>query len=105
VISVRYRAEGQERRASGYIADVLEQLGNGTGPLSVAGDAEDVLAALAERGYSVHHSDRAIRPTALAVAAVAASREAPRSSHEVRADYGELPAAKIPRFRGAHGER
>jgi tRNA threonylcarbamoyladenosine biosynthesis protein TsaB len=98
VISVRYRAAGQERRASGYIADVLEQLDDGGGPLTVVGDAEDVLSGLAERGYSVHHSDRAIRPTALAVAAVAATREVPRSSHEVRADYGELPAAKVPKF-------
>jgi hypothetical protein len=41
--------------------------------------------------------DRIIEPTALAVATVAALREPARSLHEVRADYGELPAAKVPK--------
>lgn len=105
VISVRYRAGGQERRASGYIEDVLNEIAPVPGRLFVLGDAEDVLSGLAERGCSVQNLDRAIRPTALAVAAVAATRDAARSSHEIRADYGELPAAKVPRFGGAHGER
>jgi tRNA threonylcarbamoyl adenosine modification protein YeaZ len=100
VISVRYRGRGGERRASGFVNDVLAELAEPDGPLTVVGDAEDVLSALAERGYSVHHSDRAIRPTALAVAAVAAARDAALSLHEVRADYGELPAAKVPKFGG-----
>lgn len=97
VISVRYRAGGQARRASGYIKDVLAEIAPAPGPLAVLGDAEDVLSALAERGCSVQYLDRVIRPTALAVAAVAATRDAARSSHEIRADYGELPAAKVPK--------
>jgi tRNA threonylcarbamoyladenosine biosynthesis protein TsaB len=97
VISVRYRAAGEMRRASGYIKDVLAEIAPAPGPLNVAGDAEDVLGALAERGCSVQYLDRAIRPTALAVAVVAAARDAARSSHEIRADYGELPAAKVPK--------
>lgn len=97
VISVRYRLDGTERRASGYIKDVLSEIAPAPGPLAVLGDAEDVLPGLAERGCSVQYLDRAIRPTALAVAAVAATREAARSSHEIRADYGELPAAKVPK--------
>ena len=105
VVSVQYRAGGQARRASGYIKDAIAEIAPAPGPLSVLGDAEDVLSALAERGCSVQYLDRAIRPTALAVATVAAARDAAPSSHEIRADYGELPAAKVPRFGGAHGER
>lgn len=105
VVSVRCRCEGEERRASGYVKDVLEQLGPGKGRLTVVGDAEDVLSGLAERGWSVQNIDRAIRPTALAVAIVAASREPARSSHEVRADYGELPAAKIPAEQALRSDR
>jgi tRNA threonylcarbamoyladenosine biosynthesis protein TsaB len=100
VISVRYRSESGERRTSGYVKDVLAQLGT-PGQVKVLGDAEDVLSGLAERGWDVQYLERAVRPAALAVAAVAASREPARSLHEVRADYGELPAAKIPKFGGA----
>ncbi|HEY9180715.1 MAG TPA: tRNA (adenosine(37)-N6)-threonylcarbamoyltransferase complex dimerization subunit type 1 TsaB [Candidatus Baltobacteraceae bacterium] len=97
VVSVRLRSENGERRASGYIADVLDEIGAPSGPLAVIGDAEDVLPGLAERGWSVNIMQRAIVPTALAVAAVAAQREPARSAHEIRADYGELPAAKVPK--------
>lgn len=98
VVSVRYRHGGREQRSSGYVNDVLDELGSGGGEtLTVIGDAEDVLPGLAERGFSVRKIDRAILPTALAVATVAASREPARSSHEIRADYGELPAAKVPK--------
>lgn len=97
VVSVRLRAAGAEHRASGYINDVLDELGKPAGTLTVIGHAEDVLPGLAERGFSVQIVERAILPTALAVAAVAASREPARSSHEIRADYGELPAAKVPK--------
>jgi hypothetical protein len=38
-----------------------------------------------------------IEPAALAVASVAAQREPAHSLHEVRADYGELPAARVPK--------
>lgn len=95
VISVRFRSQGGEFRASGYVADVLCELGP-PGSVKVVGDAEDVLSGLAERGWDVQYVERAVLPTALAVAAVAASREPARSLHEVRADYGELPAAKVP---------
>ncbi len=97
VVSVRYRYDGAEQRASGYVNDVLAELGAPRGTLSVIGDAEDVLHGLAERGFSVQKIERAVLPTALAVATVAASRPASRSSHEIRADYGELPAAKVPK--------
>ncbi len=97
VISVRYRLGGEARRASGYVDSVLSEIGRGSGVLSVLGDAEDVLAGLAERGWSVQKIDRVFLPPALAVAVLAAEREPARSSHEIRADYGEQPAAKVPK--------
>lgn len=97
VVSVRLRSGGEQRRASGYVKDVLEELGPPSGPLSVIGDAEDVLSGLAERAWNVKTIERTVLPAALAVAVVATSREPSRSSHEVRADYGELPAAKVPK--------
>jgi tRNA threonylcarbamoyl adenosine modification protein YeaZ len=96
VISVRCRSGGGERRASGYVADVLNELALPPAHLFVMGDAEDVLSGLAERGLSVEPVERAILPTALAVATLAAAREPARSAHEIRADYGELPAARVP---------
>ena len=103
VISVRLRGGGAEWRASGYVADVLEQIGSAlTGVwddkrVVVLGNAEDVLPGLAERGFSVQEIPRAIEPAALALATVAVQREPARSLHEIRADYGELPAARIPK--------
>jgi tRNA threonylcarbamoyladenosine biosynthesis protein TsaB len=101
VVSVRYRNSGQTWRESGYIADVLRRLTlmqrkDQTG-LTVLGDAEDVLPGLAERGWDVQKIHRAIEPAAVAVATVALLRPPVQSIHEVRADYGELPAAKVPR--------
>ncbi|HEY8312872.1 MAG TPA: tRNA (adenosine(37)-N6)-threonylcarbamoyltransferase complex dimerization subunit type 1 TsaB [Candidatus Baltobacteraceae bacterium] len=85
------------RRASGYVADVLDALAADLPPvLAVLGAPEDVLAALGERGTHVHRIDRVIDPAALAVALLAIEREPARSVHELRADYGELPAAKVP---------
>lgn len=107
VISVRARHDGREHRASGYVLDALDEIESAlSGPkVALLGTAQGVVAALGERGLDVHVLDRAITPAALAVATVAAMREPAHSLHEVRADYGELPAAKIPNIGGAHGER
>jgi len=99
VVSIRLRTVDGQRRASGYIRDVLASLqpilprsfvmaGNG---------AEDVRAALGERATDVIILSRAVEPAALAIAMLAAEREPARSLHEVRADYGELPAARVPK--------
>ena len=99
VVSVRLRTERGERRESGYTADVLTALQPDLPrAISVLGAPEDVLAALGERAIDVHTLDRAIEPAALAVALVATGREPARSAHELRADYGELPAAKVPKL-------
>ncbi|MFZ1017736.1 MAG: tRNA (adenosine(37)-N6)-threonylcarbamoyltransferase complex dimerization subunit type 1 TsaB [Candidatus Cybelea sp.] len=100
VISARYRSGGETRRASGRTADVLEELlaGRQDGPLEVVGAPKDVLHALAERGLDVRPLDPPVTPAAAAAALAAGSRTPPASLHEVRADYGELPAAKIPKL-------
>ncbi|MDQ2680030.1 MAG: tRNA (adenosine(37)-N6)-threonylcarbamoyltransferase complex dimerization subunit type 1 TsaB [Candidatus Eremiobacteraeota bacterium] len=97
VISVRYRLGGAEHRHSGRTADVLDALAPALAPgaLPVLGAPEDVLAALGERGLQVHILERLVTPAALAVAQLACESAPAASLHAVRADYGELPAAKL----------
>ncbi|MGA8098678.1 MAG: tRNA (adenosine(37)-N6)-threonylcarbamoyltransferase complex dimerization subunit type 1 TsaB [Candidatus Cybelea sp.] len=99
VISARYRCDQTLRRGSGRISEVLDAvLGADARPeLDVVGAPEDVLHALAERGIIVRSFDPVVMPAAAAAALAASSRTPPASLHEVRADYGELPAAKPPR--------
>ncbi len=99
VVSVRLRTDDSERRASGYISDVFEALSPELpAALVLAGSgAEDVRAALGERGIDVTILPSAIQPAALAIAMLAAQRQPAKSLHEVRADYGELPAVSIPK--------
>ena len=59
--------------------------------------AEDVRAALGERAIDVTTLPRAVEPAALAIAMLAAQRDPAASLHEVRADYGELPAVSVPK--------
>ncbi|HEX4012729.1 MAG TPA: tRNA (adenosine(37)-N6)-threonylcarbamoyltransferase complex dimerization subunit type 1 TsaB [Candidatus Cybelea sp.] len=100
VISARYRRGPATRRASGRIPEVLDELlGSGVGAaLDVVGAPKDVLYALAERAVDVRPFDPAVTPAAAAAALAAGSRLPAASVHEVRADYGELPAAKIPKL-------
>lgn len=100
VISARYRFGGQTRRASGRTADVLGTLlSPRAAPLDVVGAPEDVLHALAERAIIVRPIEPLVSPAAAAAALAAASREPARSLHEVRADYGELPAVTMAKKR------
>jgi len=87
-------------RASGQIADVLDNvLPPSEGRvLRVIGAPEDVVAALAERAYPVDAHLPLVTPAAAAAALAGAEREPARSVHDVRADYGELPAVKVPSF-------
>jgi tRNA threonylcarbamoyladenosine biosynthesis protein TsaB len=99
VISARYRSDGRVARASGRVADVFDALGlPAAAPLDVVGAPKDVLDALAERGITVRSFDARVTPAAAAAALAAQSRALPASLHEIRADYGELPAATPPRF-------
>jgi tRNA threonylcarbamoyladenosine biosynthesis protein TsaB len=100
VISARYRSSSELRRGSGSIEAVLDELlpSEGTEALAVVGAPKDVLHALAERGIIVRSVEPIVTPAAAAAALAAPSRMPAASLHEVRADYGELPAAKLPRF-------
>jgi tRNA threonylcarbamoyladenosine biosynthesis protein TsaB len=101
VISARYRDDGATRRASGRVGEVLDELfgaGRGSEVVVVLGAPKDVLDALAERRIHVHPTDPAVTPAAAAAALAASSRVPATSVHEVTADYGELPAAKIPKL-------
>jgi tRNA threonylcarbamoyladenosine biosynthesis protein TsaB len=100
VISARYRAPGAGARASGRSDEVLREvlLGVQPGELPVIGAPEDVLCALAEGGWTVSARAPLVTPPAAAVALLGASTPVEASVHAVRADYGELPAAKVPRF-------
>lgn len=99
VLSARWRQRTEIRRASGYTADVLAELRDVLKkPFVIIGNgAEDVIAALGERAVNVEVLSRAIEPAALAVATLAAQREPATSLHQVRADYGELPPARVPK--------
>ena len=72
------------------------------GPLTVAGGVEGVERKLAERGFTVTRLPVPHSPAA-SVLRIAATRSADDASlldaspHEVRPDYGELPAAEVRR--------
>jgi tRNA threonylcarbamoyladenosine biosynthesis protein TsaB len=101
VISARYRFGDEIKRASGRIAEVLDELLPpsvlGLKSLDVVGASKDVLDALAERGSSVRSVNPVVTPAAAAAALAACSRMPLGSLHEVSADYGELPSAKAPK--------
>lgn len=99
IISARYRAGGKSRRASGPIKEVLaEVLPPDEKPVITVNAPEDVLAALAEGGRVVERRSVLVMPAAAAAALAGGVLRAAASSHEVRADYGELPAAKVPQL-------
>jgi tRNA threonylcarbamoyladenosine biosynthesis protein TsaB len=101
VISARYRAPQLVARASGRIDEVLAEVLREAEPgeLPVVGAPEDVRRALAEGGWSVRPYTPLHTPPAAAIALPGASVVPAKSIHAVRADYGELPAAKVPRLR------
>ena len=100
VISARYRNATDERRASGPTREVLATVLAGVAPdtLDVLGASEDALAALAEAGFTVKSLGPKVAPSAAAVALAGSSLPPAATFHEVRADYGEAPAAKVPHF-------
>ncbi len=98
VISARFRDGDTVARASGPIADVLGAVlpAPDERPLVVIGASEGVLAALAEAGFIVVARMPEVTPAGAAVALAGARAHPATNAHEVRADYGEAPAAKIP---------
>lgn len=99
VVCARLRdGSGRSATACGAPAEVLSRLLGETAELTLFGDAEDVLELLAERRVQVKRVAPPASP-AVALALVARTRDAALSGHAVAPDYGELPAAKVPRFR------
>jgi tRNA threonylcarbamoyl adenosine modification protein YeaZ len=96
VISARYRYGEEVCRASGAVGEVLDAVlpARGDGSLSVVGAPKDVLRALDERALIVRTFEPLVTPAAAAAALAAASRVPPAGLHQVRADYGELPAVR-----------
>ncbi len=107
IISARYREGQTHRRASGKPSDVLAQILSAPNekPLAVVGAPEDVFAYLAEGGFIVNLLAPLVTPPAAAVAMAGASSRPAASIHEVRADYGEAPAANVPVFRPTERKR
>jgi tRNA threonylcarbamoyladenosine biosynthesis protein TsaB len=103
ILSVRLRSYGEPaRRVSGTTAEAVSALAafaNPQEPLPIVGAPEDVLAAFAEGGFIVQPYPPTIRSAAVAAALAASSAPLPGSLHEVGPDYGELPAAKVPKRR------
>lgn len=97
IIYARFRDGDAETRAGGATAEVLARLPLPAGRIPVFGAPEDALAVLAERGIDVESIAAPACPASVA-ALIARAREPAPGPHGVRPDYGELPAAKVPRF-------
>lgn len=100
IVCARYRTADSQATACGAPRDVVGRLLPGSESLTLAGDAEDVREVLAERAIRVNVVPAPPVP-AVALALLAGRRAPARSPHEVRPEYGELPAATLPRTRGA----
>ncbi|MDQ2865860.1 MAG: tRNA (adenosine(37)-N6)-threonylcarbamoyltransferase complex dimerization subunit type 1 TsaB [Candidatus Eremiobacteraeota bacterium] len=99
VISARFTQTQGCARASGRVSDVLAAVLPAQPCRIVTVNApEDVLSACAKGGFIVDARSPVISPPAAAAALVAVHRAAAATVHEIRADYGELPAAKVPAF-------
>ncbi|MBV8637219.1 MAG: tRNA (adenosine(37)-N6)-threonylcarbamoyltransferase complex dimerization subunit type 1 TsaB [Candidatus Eremiobacteraeota bacterium] len=107
IISARYRDGSAQRRASGKASDVLANILPRVDErtLPVLGAPEDVFAYLAEGGFIVEPRSPIVTPPAAAIALAGVHARAAASIHEVRADYGEAPAAHVPTFRPTDRKR
>jgi tRNA threonylcarbamoyladenosine biosynthesis protein TsaB len=96
IICARFRQGNVAEHACGAPRDVVGRIVPSTSRLTVFGDAEDVLDVLAERGMQVERAS-AKRPAAETAALLASKYDPAPSPHAVRPEYGERPAATIPR--------
>lgn len=99
VVSVRLRTPGGTVRASGYVAQVLDEILPGVdGELRVLNAVAEFREELERRNVSYTSLEPLVEPAGLAVALLGENLEPAASYHELRADYGELPAARVPKF-------
>jgi len=99
VICARLRTGDAGRTACGPTGEVLDRLvpSGGTDPLTVAGNTQDVLAEIAERGWTVRELPSRAGVAAVAIAQLARTREPSPSLHALAPDYGEAPAVTTPK--------
>lgn len=100
IVCARLRTHAGSRVRCGAVVEVLDELASTLHDeeITVVGATEDVLAALGERGLNVKNVPPRTPIPAEAVAQLAMRCTPAASPHAVRPDYGELPAAKVPRF-------
>ena len=95
VICARLRHAGAESVACGPTAEVLDRLLDGPRvTLDLAGNTEDVLAEIEERGWTVHLCPPRETVPAAAIALLARSAVPAVSPHAIAPDYGEAPAVR-----------
>jgi tRNA threonylcarbamoyladenosine biosynthesis protein TsaB len=96
VVCARLRAGGVST-ACGPTALVLDRLlVDPPGLLDVAGNTEDVLSPIAERGWTVRALPPRAEIPAVAIAELARTHAASSSLHALAPDYGEAPAVTVP---------
>jgi tRNA threonylcarbamoyl adenosine modification protein YeaZ len=86
--------------ACGPTAEVLDGLlARPPGTVHVAGNTEDVLSEIAERGWVVRALPPRADVPAVAIAQLARTRDPSPSPHALAPDYGESPAVTRPKTR------
>ena len=99
-ICARLRTEGGTRTACAETAAVLDRLLAGTpGIVHAAGNTEDVLSEIAERGWTVRALPPRADVPAVAIAQLARTRAPSPNPHALAPDYGEAPAVTQPKTR------
>jgi tRNA threonylcarbamoyladenosine biosynthesis protein TsaB len=100
VICARLRDRAGPETACGPTAEVLDRLlAEPPGTVHVAGNTEDVLSEIAERGWVVRALPPRADVPAVAIARLARTRDPSPSPHALAPDYGESPAVTKPKNR------
>ncbi|MBV8298379.1 MAG: tRNA (adenosine(37)-N6)-threonylcarbamoyltransferase complex dimerization subunit type 1 TsaB [Candidatus Eremiobacteraeota bacterium] len=98
VICARLREAAGTRTACGPVGAVLDRLLCGPpGALDAAGNTEDVLPEIAERGWTVRALPPRAAVPAVAIVQLARTRAPSPSPHALAPDYGEAPAVTKPK--------
>jgi tRNA threonylcarbamoyladenosine biosynthesis protein TsaB len=98
VICARLRDVRGPETACGPLAGVLDRLLPGEpGLVHIAGNTEDVLSEIAERGWTVRVLPPRAAVPAVAIAQLARTRVPSATPHALAPDYGEAPAVTVPK--------
>ncbi len=92
VVCARLRDGDTAATACGPTNEVLDRLLDGPPrAVSIAGNTEDVLSQIAERGWTVRAVSARSSVPAVAIAQLARTRAPSASAHALAPDYGEAP--------------